>query len=325
MDDVTPLRQMVAAVAARGAYLFAPAVAYRVRPEGFTGTPLPKSEPRGANPPDGATLDYALPAAAKTVTLTITDAAGRLVRRYSSADKVPVPDLATIQIAPGWIVPPIALAITPGLHRFVWDLRYAAPAPLAGDEGVWSGGAWAPPGTYRITLDVDGRVLTQTLTLVPDPRVRGMTATDYAAQFALAQRIEADRATVAMALKQDEVLHAALLARAAATPALKTALLDYDGRLRALSDLPMHADPRNSMGAPINHEDSLRALEHRLAALDQAVDGADVPPTADARSGYALTHAALGATLAHWRTLTGQPLQALNRKLAAAGQPPIAL
>ena len=325
MDDVTPLRQMATAVAARGAYLFAPAPAYRVRPEGFTGTPLPMSEPRGTNPPNGAFIDYTLPTAAKTVTLTINDATGHLVRRYRSTDKVPVTDLAAIQIAPGWIVPPIALATAPGLHRFVWNLRCAAPAPLAGDEGSWSDGVWAPPGDYRITLDVDGRVLTQTLKVVPDPRVRGMTAADYAAQFALAQRIEADRAAVAMALKQDETLHAALLARAAAVPALKTALLDYDGHLRALSDLPMHADPRNSMGAPISHEDSLRALEHRLDALDAAVDGADVAPTPDARSGYALAHAALGATLTHWRTLTGQPLQAINRKLAATGQPPLAL
>ena len=325
MDDVTPLRQMATAVAARGAYLFAPALAYRVRPEGFTGTPLPMSEPRGTNPPDGAFIDYTLPTAAKMVTLTISDAAGHLVRRYRSTDKVPVTDLAAIQIAPGWIVPPIALATAPGLHRFVWNLRCAAPAPLAGDEGSWSDGVWAPPGDYRITLDVDGRVLTQTLKVVPDPRMRGMTAADYAAQFALAQRIEADRAAVAMALKQDETLHAALLARAAAVSALKTALLDYDGHLRALSDLPMHADPRNSMGAPISHEDSLRALEHRLDALDAAVDGADVAPTPDARSGYALAHAALGATLTHWRTLTGQPLQAINRKLAAAGQPPLAL
>ena len=325
MDDVTPLRQMAAAVAAHGAFLFAPAVACRVRPEGFTGTPLPKSEPRGANPPDGAYLDYTLPTAAKTITLTITDAAGRLVRRYSSADKVPVPDLAKIQIAPGWIVPPIALAITPGLHRFVWDLRAAAPAALAGAEGVWSAGVWAPPGAYHVTLDVDGRALTQTLNIVPDPRVRGMTATDYAAQFALARRIEADRAAVASALKQADALHATLLARAAATPALKVALLDYDSDLRALSDLPMQADPRNSMGAPIDHRDSLRALEHRLEALDKAVDAADVPPTPDAKSGYAQAHAALGVTLAHWQALTAQPLQALNRKLTAAGQPPLAL
>jgi len=325
MDDVTPLRQMAAAVATRGAFLFAPAVAYRVRPEGFTGTPLPKSEPRGANPPDGAYLDYTLPTAAKTVTLTITDAAGHRVRRYRSSDKLPTPDLATIQIAPGWIVPPIALATTPGLHRFVWTLRYAAPAPLAGDDGVWSNGVWAPPGAYHVTLDVDGHALTQTLNVVPDPRVQGMTAADYAAQFALAQRIETDRAAVASVLKQAGALHAALLARAAAVPALKVALLDYDSHLRALSDLPMQADPRNSMGAPIDHEDSLRALEHRLAALDKAVDAADVPPTADAKSGYAQAHAALGVTLAHWQALTAQPLQALNRKLRAAGQPPLAL
>ena len=38
----------------RGPTLFKPADAIRLRPSGFTGTPMPKDEPLAANPPDGA-------------------------------------------------------------------------------------------------------------------------------------------------------------------------------------------------------------------------------------------------------------------------------
>ena len=44
--------------------------------------------PPAENPPDGAIIDYYLPAAASgRVTLEILDAQGHLVRRFSSDDK----------------------------------------------------------------------------------------------------------------------------------------------------------------------------------------------------------------------------------------------
>jgi hypothetical protein len=52
-----------------------------------TDTPLPPDEPAGQNPPDGAIINYWLPADAKTATLEIFDSAGRLVRKYESADQ----------------------------------------------------------------------------------------------------------------------------------------------------------------------------------------------------------------------------------------------
>ena len=63
MDDVSALRQM-GTLHPDEAVLFKPATAIRVRPSNFTGTPMPKDEPLAANPPDGAVIDYALPAAA---------------------------------------------------------------------------------------------------------------------------------------------------------------------------------------------------------------------------------------------------------------------
>jgi photosystem II stability/assembly factor-like uncharacterized protein len=45
LDDLTPLRQAGPEAERSAAWLYAPATAVRVRPAGFTGTPLPKDEP----------------------------------------------------------------------------------------------------------------------------------------------------------------------------------------------------------------------------------------------------------------------------------------
>ena len=88
LDDIAPLRQMNAEIAAADAHLFRPSPALRVRWNNDTDTPLPPEEPAGQNPPDGAILYYNLKSAASgPVTLEIFDSAKKLVRRYSSDDK----------------------------------------------------------------------------------------------------------------------------------------------------------------------------------------------------------------------------------------------
>ena len=85
IDDITPLRQINDAVLKRDAYLFKPADAINCIQGGDNGTPLQKDEPQAQNPPDGATIDYYLKnAATGVVTLEILDAAGTVVRTFST-------------------------------------------------------------------------------------------------------------------------------------------------------------------------------------------------------------------------------------------------
>src|SRR5205085_1843690 len=62
MDNVTPLRDVdaVRTGLSLSTHLVKPATAYRERPAGFTGTPMPKDEALAPNPPYGAMIDYAL-------------------------------------------------------------------------------------------------------------------------------------------------------------------------------------------------------------------------------------------------------------------------
>ncbi len=287
LDDVTPLRENVTAAP----YLFKPATAVRFRPAGFTGTPMPKDEPMASNPPNGAYIDYVAPASAGVITLEILDANDQLVRRYSSADAVPKPDLAKMRTAPEWFDTPSSLLTTPGMHRFVWPLRYPAPAAL--DEarrGVFADGVWAPPGNYKIVLAVNGQRLTQPLTIAPDPRINA-TASAYAEQFALAREVETMRAAVHQAFKDAEDL-------------MKT-LTDEKSksRLREIADLT----PEEQWWLAPKNTTSLRFLDSKLRDLAQAVDTVDAAPTPDVREGWAKLRPVAEATLRTWNEFKGKP------------------
>src|SRR6185436_10073499 len=312
LDDVTPLRQIDAEVEKAAAWLFAPAPAVRQRPAGSTGTPMPKDETAAPDTPAGAYLDYTLQTAAqKPVTLEIRDEQGALVRAYSSADPVTKPDLAKLRTAPEWVTPPSVLSTAPGMHRFVWPLRYVAPAALR-EEGRRSSidGVWAPPGRYTVVLEVDGTRLTQPLTLLPDPRVT-LRPEDFANQFALARRIEAARAQAAVISHENDALGKALAERRkGARPEIVKALDALEARAAEILDTPAVNGPSTLPALT-----GLRFVSDTLDKLANAVDGADTAPTPDAITGFEKIQPTLAALQAAWDALKTKDLAALNRRL----------
>ena len=145
LDDLSPLRQLDARVASARAWLFAPRPAVRLRAAPFLGTPDPKDEPLAENPPEGAILDYFLRAASGSpVTVEIRDARGEVVRRFAGDEPVKSPDLQKIRTTPDWVAVEERPSASAGMHRFVWDLRYAAPKALTRarrserESGIWA-------------------------------------------------------------------------------------------------------------------------------------------------------------------------------------------
>src|SRR5262249_45685804 len=191
LDDITPLRQLSPEVARANAHLYRPQLAYRVRWNRNTDTPLPPEVPAGKNPPEGAILSYYLRTAASgPVTLEILDARGKLVRRFSSTDQ-PQPIDKDLIVPTYWVRPTQILSTEPGMHRFAWDLRYPDPdsiehrypiSAILRDTPRSPRGPIAVPGQYTVKLHVANNTFSQPLTVRMDPRVK-TPAAGLAKQF----------------------------------------------------------------------------------------------------------------------------------------------
>jgi photosystem II stability/assembly factor-like uncharacterized protein len=324
MDDMTALRQIDpdTAHARAPARLYAPATAIRTRIGAFTGTPMPKDEPLASNPPAGAIIDYVLEKPArKPVELAIYDGDNHLVRRYSSADKAPNIDPAKLAYAPEWVPRATRLATTPGMHRFVWPLRYAKPDALANSDAD-SEGVWALPGRYTLELSVDGKRMRQPLTVAPDPRVK-LADDAYAQQFAFAREIQAAQLRVGEAQSEAKKLHESLAKERADVSAdadLVAAIDAFDAVVVARSGIVDSGNPQNAWAFPPTNTTTLRFIGETLEKLAGAADNADAAPTPDARAGYAAAMPMLERSLSAWSDTKTTQLAALNVRLKAAGR-----
>jgi photosystem II stability/assembly factor-like uncharacterized protein len=294
LDDIAPLRQIAAAASAE-AYLYKPSPAWRVRWNRNTDTPVPQEEPAGENPPDGVAIDYRLASPSAPVTLEVLDAAGRRVRRWSSADAPDTSD-TDLNIPTYWIRPPQRLSAEAGTHRFVWDLHGEAPASLRRDYPISAivantprepRGPWAMPGDYTVRLTAGGRTVTQPLTVKMDPRVQVSRAT-LEQQFALSGRLAAAMASDTTALGQVRALRRALKARRSG--AADTTAIDALDREAAKLESGAGAAPVNGR-AP----ESLARLNSELRGLYVAIQGSDQPATAAMIAGATKLETALAA------------------------------
>ena len=314
MDDIASLRDLAADGSGR-VRLFPPATAIRVRPTGFTGTPMPKDEPMAANPPLGAVVDYVVDSD-QVVTLSIVDATGARVRSVSSADAPKAIELDKIEIAPEWLGTGERVETGAGAHRFVWDLHYAVPKALVSDDPSdeeHEEGVWAPPGKYWIEMRTPSGRYRQPLTVVPDPRAK-LPAAAYAQEFALARKIEASRVRIAVALAEAAKLHESITkASKLADPSAAQRLLAADRQLIAMDVIAPAKDSPDFLGRPPATVEGLRYLSAAFNRLARAVDGADGAPTPDALQSYLVHEKLLSAALGAWtRFKAGEQMQGIN-------------
>lgn len=325
LDDASPLREMNAQVSAADLWLFKPATAYRVRPGSDQGTPVPMDEALAENPPDGAVVDYWLKDKARgPVQLEIFDTDGKLVRRFSSDDLLPKTNPKNLPIAMEWVREAPPLSPESGMHRFVWDLHYELPKSVHrsfyGPAGVWS-----LPGTYTVKLTANGKSSSQELTIKMDPRISA-SESGLRQEFVAASGISARLGGVAAAQERAEELQKQIAAR-------KSAASGNAEVSAALAELAHKIDETH--GAPAENEFGFFALRlpgaeqitlHNVASaltgLLMIVDGADAPPTADARTAAEKWEAAAADVLERWKAVEAN-VAAVNAVLEKAKLQPL--
>jgi hypothetical protein len=315
LDDVTPLRQIDQRTLNTDVVLFKPQTAYRVRWNTNTDTPLPPDEPALPNPPEGAIINYYLKSAATgPVTLEITDAQARVVRRYSSADPISRPDPVTGSLPVYWFRPPMVLSTAAGMHRFTWDVHYQ-PLPGGGGRGGLPIAAvpyntvpaptapWVSPGTYTVKLTVDGTSYRQPIMVKQDPRVKTpaivMERVYSLTRSAYMGAVDAQQAAQEGQSLRDQVAKVKLQA---AGGAITAALDAFEKKIESATS-----------NAPAT----------TLMAVMNTLQAADVQPTALQMKTIESAVTNGRAALARWNTLKTTELASLNLQLKAAGLPAI--
>jgi len=181
-----PARPAIKPFDGSNVFLFTPSATYRT-----LYVPAPARPDGPEYPPVGARIDYFLASPSGEVKLEIVDAAGVVVRGYSSEARGAAGGRGGRR--GGGL--PATLPTKTGMNRFVWDLRYAGgPPATGGDMEGGGGGAAGPmvaPGTYRARLTAGGVTKTESFTVKIDPRVAkdGVTVADLAEQAKFALKV----------------------------------------------------------------------------------------------------------------------------------------
>jgi photosystem II stability/assembly factor-like uncharacterized protein len=329
LDDIAPLREAARNIA-DSVHLFTPALAYRIERDTNTDTPLPPDEPAAANPPDGAIVDYYLPAAANSVAIEILDAQGHVVRRVSNTDKPEITEeeLKKQLIPLYWVRQPYALATAVGMHRFVWDLHYTAPdstrheypiAAIPHNTPHYPLGPTAMPGNFTVRLAVDGKTSSAPLTVKMDPRVK-TPAAGLEKKFQAETRMAAVMTDSTLAVLQGRSIQAQIeKLRAEAGASIKDALEASEKKLTALLGAPA------GFFTPPSADITLSRVNGEASTLYQQVWQVDAEPTASQLQALTQTEHDGTDVLKRWNDFKAADLPALNRLLRESKVPEVNL
>ncbi len=328
LDDVTPLRQIDSHVAASDTWLFRPQTATRMRPASDQGTPVPMDEALAPNPSEGSVLDYYLKEkAASSIQLEVFDSEGKLVRRFASNDELRKTNPNDVQFQFDWLRDPKPLLAEAGMHRFVWDLRYALPKGIR--RSFWGpAGPLAPPGNYTVKLTANGKSSTQPLTIKLDPRVKAPQDA-MVRQFGLASKLAARLGEVSLALQQVGDLRKQIEGcrkDAGANTELLAALRGLVEKVEAAVEPDSDADfMLFGLAAPSKEHEPLPKVAAALTGLLIIVDSADMGPAADAVIASERWEEAAQETLARWAAFQKDDLAAVNALLEKAKLKPLVI
>ena len=295
LDDISPLRQLDKVPT--GVTLFRPAALPEVR------TGRGRETGQGENPPNGALIDYWLPAraSASEVKLEILDSSGAVVNSYSSAGPAAAtPDPKQADPDEEEDEGPAKAGKLPaaaGLNRFVWNWQ-VRPVPAYPELKAWraSRGYRVAPGWYTARLTAGGVTQSQKFEVLADPRTP-VPAAQQAEKQALLAAIRSDTVALLDAVQEAKAWRTELAALQPAGPETAAAARELDSKLERWLDLTVEIDNKHF----IDPSHSAERLDFNLLSVLGMVDTMDAPITGglmdrvdDVRSEWATRRAEFG-------------------------------
>lgn len=291
LHNLSVVRQASDAIVASSVHLFRPAEAYRHRYAGsFGGVEGNRSDPADPQyPAMGAQVDYWLGSVPSSpITLEVLDAAGKVIRSFTSAGAG-----ESAETAPSMRRMVTEVSGTPrlpaaaGTNRFVWDLTLPGPWD-ANPQRSGRNGPTIVPGSYRLRLTANGTTQTQPLTVKIDPRIArdGVTLVDLREQLQhnlrvrdmvsevnqLAAEIEEGKTRLAKAtsaadsLKMLEAVRAKII-----QPTVRYSKPELQTHIQYLYSLTMQADQRIGRDAITRYSKLRKELDERIVEVKRVL------------------------------------------------------
>ena len=232
------------------------------------------------------------------------------------------------------------------MHRFAWDVHYQPLAGLGPGEGALGAvptqlpiqaipfntvpaptTPWVNPGTYVVKLTVDGKSYTQPIVVKQDPRVKtpalamqqvySLTSAMY---YGAAERGSPRPSWAPSGSRSRKCRHRGQWRRRSRRSARR--------RRRSRARLPPRRRTRRArrrtaaaVAAPpaATATDTLWAVSTSLGAVMNAMQAADVAPTANTLAAVAAAQQNAARVMARWNALRTVDLPALNANSKAPG------
>jgi photosystem II stability/assembly factor-like uncharacterized protein len=333
LDDIEPLRQLAADVAAKPVHVFAPPVTWRMEAGG--GRRPPRFE--GTNPPNGVIVDYLLKdqKPGTKVSIAFLDPSGKVMREYKGEVQKEAAKPREVKAADTGIKSEGApeekkpdeksdeekkkddedkLAdVVNGHNRFNWDLHYA---PAKKFEGLimWSGrgdGPVALPGAYSVRLTVGDQTVTAPFEVKQEPRTSA-SAADLKSQFdfvlGIRDKLSEMHEQITRIRDVRKVL-ADVKKRAGDNKAVTDAAKDLDKKMTAVEEA-LYQTKNKSSQDPLNYP--IR-LDDKLAGVGDAAGSGFFAPAAQQIAVRDELMAQIDAQLAKLKAIFDTDLPAFNK------------
>ncbi len=155
IDDLTVIHQLNSKISTQNNVLFKPKDTYRM-----SGGSRKGSKTEGTNHPSGVITYFNLKNFDKkkdTISLTYFNTKGDTIKSYSTSAKEKKDQLVDLK---------------KGANQFNWNMRGDGAEKLKGMILWWANlnGPKAVPGTYNVSLNVNGTAISQPFTILADPR-----------------------------------------------------------------------------------------------------------------------------------------------------------
>jgi hypothetical protein len=270
-------------------------------------------------------VQYWLKSGSQDVALDFLDAAGKVIRTYTSKQDSAAAVVAQQSADEGGgrgNAPPPRVANRRGVNTFVWNMRYPDAASFPGMI-LWAAGVTGPlvpPGAYKVRLMVAGKpVATEAFNVLPDPRVKA-TLAEWQEQSRLALQIRDRFSEANDAVKEIRRVKTEVADRQGKLPAAQrdafSALSSAFGTALSEVEDSLYQTKNRSGQDPLNYP--IR-LNNRIGALLGVVQSSDGQPTQQSYDVYKVVASELTKDLDKLHRLMNTNLPKINAMLRAAG------